>query len=78
MICEVCTLNPATIKHHKSYFPEETVGVCEGCHKIIHSWRNPELSKKYIKYKQGDAQIFYAQKNRIDNFIHSIGKRNRY
>lgn len=45
------------------------------CHADIHSKQFPELSN-YLKYKPGDAQIFYAQKKRIDKFLGSW--RNRF
>lgn len=74
MKCELCP-NPAVQKHHIQYFPEETIPICDDCHKLIHSWKNKDLSKKYIKYKQGDAQIFYAQKERIEGFLSYLNKK---
>ncbi len=49
MNCEVCSFYYATIKHHISYFPEVTTGVCESCHKNIHSGRCPEFLKQQTR-----------------------------
>ena len=68
MKCVVCSIYYATIKHHISYFPEVTTGVCESCHKKIHSGKFRELIKKYVKYPKGDAQLFYHGNNRIAKF----------
>ncbi len=68
MICEICTIGPARVKHHISYFPEVTTGVCEPCHKKIHSWRFQKLSNQYVKYRKGDAQLFYQANDRIARF----------
>lgn len=67
MKCELCP-NPATIKHHISYFPEETIPVCEKCHKAIHAGKHPSL----IKYKKGDAQTFYRQQKKLQNFLFKL------
>lgn len=75
MICEVCTLNPATEKHHISYFPEVTTGVCEECHKRIHSGLYPELENIFIKYNKGDANLFYKANEKIARISSRI---NRY
>ena len=75
MRCKVCTIYHATIKHHMSYFPEVTTGVCESCHKNIHSGRCPELRKKYVKYPKGDAQLFYQGNNRITKFCLGLQQR---
>ncbi|MGC1709904.1 MAG: hypothetical protein WA799_08920 [Nitrosotalea sp.] len=78
MQCQIgfkhCIREPVN-KHHISYFPEETIIACMACHADIHSKQFPELSN-YLKYKPGDAQIFYAQKKRIDKFLGSW--RNRF
>lgn len=69
MLCSIpgC-INEAKIKHHISYFPEETTAVCETCHKEIHHGKYPNL----LRYKKGDAQIFYKQKARIEQFLERL------
>lgn len=76
MKCEICQ-NTVEIKHHISYFPEITTGVCQKCHEKIHSGEFPDLTKKYIKYKKGDANSFYEQKSRIEKITNSILRRVR-
>lgn len=74
MLCQViqdgkpCSVQ-AKIKHHITYFPEVTIAVCIGHHDKIHSGRYPQLTKDYIKYIKGDAQIFYRGKERLENFL---------
>lgn len=41
--CYHCGFNPPDEIHHTSYFPEEAVAVCEGCHSHIHSNANTGL-----------------------------------
>ena len=65
LICENCTINPATVKHHISYFPEITTALCMWCHARIHSGNYPELEKKFIHYKKGDANLFYQTNEKI-------------
>jgi len=36
-VCYLCGYNTPDEIHHTSYFPEEAVAVCEGCHSYIHS-----------------------------------------
>jgi len=75
MNCQVCTLNPATIKHHISYFPEVTTAVCEPCHQKIHSGKYLELTKKYVKYPMGDAQMFYRSNERMAQIFMGFRRR---
>ena len=75
MICDVCTLNPATIKHHIAYFPEVTTTVCEPCHQKIHSSKYHELKKKYVNYRMGDAQMFYRSNYRMAQIFRSFRRR---
>lgn len=35
--CYLCGYNTPDEIHHTSYFPEEAVAVCQGCHSHIHS-----------------------------------------
>ena len=77
MLCEVCDVAEAVQKHHIKYFPEETMPVCDQCHKLIHSWLYPFLSRQYIKYQQGDAQKFYEGKNTIDKFLSYLSKKRK-
>lgn len=77
LICDVCGVVEAVQKHHMKYFPEKTVPVCDQCHKLIHSWLYPLLSRQYIKYNQGDAQIFYESKSRIDKFLSYLSKKRK-
>jgi hypothetical protein len=63
----------AEIKHHINYFPEETIAVCKKCHRSIHYGNHPEL-QKYLKYTPGDAQVFYSQKKRMEEFIQRLAK----
>ncbi len=65
MLCEICTVNPATVKHHIQYFPEITTALCQPCHDRVHSGKYPELEKRFIKYKTGDAKLFYQTNDRI-------------
>lgn len=68
--CDIC-LNKAVQKHHISYFPEETMPVCDRCHRKIHSGFYPVLAK-FLKYAPGEAKIFYDQKERISNFLYHL------
>jgi len=68
MLCEICNLNQATIKHHISYFPEITTGVCTSCHHKIHSGLFSGLTKNYIKFKIGDSNAYYATQKRISSY----------
>ena len=75
MNCEICIHNKATIKHHISYFPEVTTGVCEPCHGKIHSGKFLDLIKKYVHYQKGDAQLFYRANDRIAQFCMELYKK---
>jgi len=75
VLCKICQIAEAVQKHHVKYFPEEIVPVCDKCHKIIHSWLYPFLSREYIKYTQGDSKIFYAQKGKIDRFLSYLSRK---
>ena len=78
MNCENCKINPATVKHHISYFPEVTTGLCEECHDKIHSGNYPELEKKWIKFNKGDANLFYQTNEKIARLSSKIkGQRKR-
>lgn len=77
MLCEICELAEAIQKHHVKYFPEETVPVCDRCHKLIHSGLYPFLTTKYIKYTKGDAKLFYEQKGKIDKFLSYLSRKRR-
>ncbi|MGH2611728.1 MAG: hypothetical protein ACRDFB_01610 [Rhabdochlamydiaceae bacterium] len=59
----------AQIKHHITYFPEETIAVCIGHHDKIHSGKYPQLTQDYIKYIKGDATLFYQGKHRLEKFL---------
>jgi len=69
MKCEYCD-NTATEKHHISYFPEVTIGVCYHHARDIHD--RPYLYPGAIKYKYGEAKQFYSQKERIERFIRNL------
>ncbi len=74
VLCDNCNDEIAVQKHHVKYFPEETVPICDPCHKLIHSGWFPYLTQKYIKYAPGDSKLFYEQKRRIDGFLHYMSK----
>jgi hypothetical protein len=68
MKCELCN-NTATEKHHLSYFPERTMGVCGFHGDEIH--RNPALVH-LVRYPNGDAKTFYSQAKRISSFLRRL------
>ena len=74
MKCELCN-NTATEKHHLSYFPERTMGVCGFHGDEIH--KNPAYGS-LVRYTRGDAQAFYSQEKRISSFFRrmSIERKN--
>ncbi len=75
MKCHICE-SVATEKHHISYYPEETIAVCAHHGDEIHS-----CSSQYqdlIKFHPGDASFFYSQKKRIDKFLTSLSKAQRF
>ena len=74
MKCELCN-QTATEKHHVSYFPERTVGVCGFHGDEIH--RRPNSYQNLLKYKNGDAQVFYSQKKRVDGFLFKMARDRR-
>ena len=74
MKCELCN-QTATEKHHVSYFPERTVGVCGFHGDEIH--RRPGSYHSLLKYKKGDAQVFYSQKKRVDGFLFKMSRDRR-
>jgi|GEM_PF-2193742 len=74
MKCEFCA-NPATEKHHISYFPEMTIGVCAYHGDQVHI--HPFQYGSYIRYRRGDASIFYDQKSRIDKFCENMSRARR-
>ena len=63
----------ATEKHHISYFPEVTVGVCAFHGDDIH--KNPQNYPGMIKFKPGDSTRFYSQQDRLSDFIKNLGRR---
>lgn len=73
MICNVCQINNVDQKHHITYFPEETIGVCDPCHRWIHSKLNEK--QLFIKYPKGDSKIFYSQQKRIKQILYRVGRR---
>jgi ribosome-binding protein aMBF1 (putative translation factor) len=75
MICEICNQNEVTQKHHVTYFPEKTMGVCDDCHEWIHSDDNTD--KQYIEYKKGDSSQFYAQRRRISKIFRKYRRKPR-
>lgn len=44
--------------HHISYFPEETVYLCEGCHFEVHVY--DFSSDWWLKPREGDSYRFYG------------------
>ena len=62
-ICEHCHISAWTVKHHISYFPEETIKLCFECHYVIHKCKSP-IYDKYKKYSPGDSRLFYGKKHR--------------
>ncbi len=74
MKCELC-INVATEKHHVTYFPEQTIGVCAYHGDQIHS--HPLQYAKWIKFRPGDASSFYNQKERVDKFLKYLSKAGR-
>jgi len=74
MMCHFCQ-NIATEKHHVTYFPEETIGVCAFHGDQIHL--HPFEYAQYIKYRRGDASAFYEQNKRIGKFCIAISKARR-
>ena len=62
-ICEHCHISAWTVKHHISYFPEETIKLCFDCHHVIHKSKLP-MYDKYKKYNPGDSRLFYGKKHR--------------
>ena len=73
MKCELCN-NIATEKHHTSYFPEVTMGVCGFHGDEVH--KNP-MYRHLIPYRKGEATQYYEQKRRIDKFLLRMSKRKR-
>ena len=62
-ICEHCHISAWTVKHHISYFPEETIKLCFDCHHVIHKSKLP-MYDKYKKYNPEDSRLFYGKKHR--------------
>lgn len=55
--CIICdTRSDKCILHHVSYFPEEIVVVCRGCHKLIHSGK----IQGYLPQVK-DIKLFYEK-----------------
>jgi len=74
MKCELCN-QVATEKHHITYFPERTIGVCAFHGDEVH--RDPNLSR-YNQYHYGDAKEFYGQKQRISKFLKKMALQRRH
>lgn len=65
MNCELPNCKSVAVqKHHITYFPERTIGVCDPCHKQIHKDKDPE----YIQFKDGESTVFYSMKKRLHKF----------
>ena len=62
-MCKHCHISAWTVKHHISYFPEETIKLCFDCHHVIHKSKLP-MYDKYKKYNPGDSHFFYGKKHR--------------
>ena len=62
-MCKHCHISAWTVKHHISYFPEETIKLCFDCHHVIHKSKLP-MYDKYKKYNSGDSRLFYGKKHR--------------
>ena len=63
IFCEHCKIEPATQKHHISYFPEKTINLCFSCHLVIHKSKHP-MYDKFKQYKKGESAIFYKYKSK--------------
>ena len=50
-MCKHCHISAWTVKHHISYFPEETIKLCFDCHHVIHKSKLP-MYDKYKKYNK--------------------------
>ena len=61
-MCMHCHISAWTVKHHISYFPEETIKLCFDCHHVIHKCKLP-LYDKYKKYNPEDSRLFYGPKH---------------
>jgi len=75
--CELCEKS-ATEKHHITYFPEVTVGVCKFHGDEIH--RNSDQYATLLLYKKNEAHEFYSQQQRISKFLRYLShlrKQNR-
>jgi len=63
ILCEHCKIEPATQKHHISYFPEKIMNLCFSCHLVIHKSKHP-MYDKFKQYDKGDSHMFYAKKHK--------------
>ena len=61
ILCEHCKIEPATQKHHISYFPEKLMNLCFSCHVVIHKCKHP-MYDKFKQYEKGDSKMFYGKK----------------
>ena len=63
IFCQHCKIEPATQKHHISYFPEKIMNLCFSCHLVIHKSKHP-MYDKFKQYEKGDSKMFYAKKHK--------------
>ena len=71
MKCELCS-RTATEKHHVTYYPERTIGVCAFHGDEIH--RRPSKYPTLLQYPQGDSIQWYRQQRRISKVLRNMGK----
>ena len=71
MKCELCS-RTATEKHHVTYYPERTIGVCAFHGDEIH--RMPSKYPALLQYPKGESTQWYNQDHRISKFLRNMGR----
>jgi len=74
MKCHLCS-RTATEKHHVTYYPERTIGVCAFHGDEIH--RMPSKYPTLLQYPKGDSAQWYNQDHRISKFLRRMGRHSK-
>ena len=74
MKCELCD-NIATEKHHITYYPERTIGVCAFHGDAIHQHSVQYAS--LLQFKKNESTEFYMQQKRISKFLKYLSSLHR-
>jgi ribosome-binding protein aMBF1 (putative translation factor) len=74
MKCELC-FKTVTEKHHITYFPEKTIGVCGFQGDEIH--RKTSKHSSLPQYTKDNSKVFYNQQKRVSRFLKKLSRRKR-